>query len=273
VATGPGDGLRSRSSGEEFEEQHSALLLGSRHPDAYTAVKAQHPDENLVKTHLNQITPPHLLGPEAARWELKRTLEHATALSTYGGTSEHREQAREALEVGEYLLSLAHAWKVGIETLPSLETVGRDHGWRISSELQTAGKLSDKKTLQIIGVTLEPGETPHDAICEVQWTPEQFTALLTYLKKRPGVRDALWSKGLDLRNNGARALEVVSRVDTLKERARAALPHTQTLDKIQRYETHLERILKSALNQLEVWQAGRRGEATPLARLEVSGLE
>ena len=259
--------------GEEFEEEHTALLLGSRHPDAHSAFKAQYPDEDPAKAGLYQITPPHLLGPKAARWELKRTLEHATALSTYGETSEHKEQAQEALEVGEYLLSLAHAWKVESETLPSLETVDREHWWRISNELQTAGKLSDKKILQLIGLTLEPGETPGDVIYEVEWTPEQFTALLTYLKKRPGVRDALWSKGLEMRNNGARAVEVVSRVDTLKERAGATLPPTHSLEKIQRYEAHLERILKSALNQLEVWQARRRGEATPLARLEVSGLE
>ena len=76
-----------------------------------------------------------------------------------------------------------------------------------------------------------------------------------------------------MRNNGARALEVVYRVDTLKARAGAALPNSDDLDKIQRYEAHLERILKSALTQFEVWQARRRGETTPLARLEVSGLE
>jgi len=68
-------------------------------------------------------------------------------------------------------------------------------------------------------------------------------------------------------------VEVVARVDTLKERAGATLPPTHSLEKIQRYEAHLERILKSALIQLEVWQARRRGEATPLARLEVMGLE
>ena len=259
--------------GEEFEAEHTALLLGSRHPDGYSALKAQYPKEDPLKTGLHQMTPPHLLGPEAAHWELKRTLEHATALGTYGEHSEQRERAQEMLEVGEYLLSLAHAWKVGSDNLPSLERVNRDHWWRISSELQTAGKLSDKKIVQLIGLTLEPGDAPGDIMYEVEWTPEQFTAVLTYLKKRPGVRDALWSKGLEMRSNGARAVEVVSRVDTLKERAGATLPHTHNLEKIQRYEAHLERILKSALNQLEVWQARRRGEATPLARLEVSGFE
>ena len=259
--------------GEEFEAEHTVLLLGSRHPDGYSALKAQYPKEDPLKTGLHQMTPPHLLGPEAAHWELKRTLEHATALGTYGEHSEHRERAQEMLEVGEYLLSLAHAWKVESETLPSLETVNRDHWWRISSELQTAGKLSDKKIVQLIGLTLEPGDAPGDVMYEVEWTPEQFTALLTYLKKRPGVAQVLWSKGLEMRSNGARAVEVVSRVDTLKARAGAALPNTYDLEKIQRYEAHLERILKSALNQLEVWQARRRGEATPLARLEVSGFE
>ena len=177
--------------GEEFEAEHTVLLLGGRSPDGYTALKAQFPDDDPAKTQVHEMTPPHLLSPEAARWELKRTLEHATAISTYGENSEHGEQAQETLEVGEYLLELARAWRGESDMEPGLETVNPEYWWRISSELQTAGKLSDKKILQLIGVTLEQGENPLDALCKVEWTPIQFTAVLANLKKRRGVAQAL----------------------------------------------------------------------------------
>ena len=258
---------------EEYEAAQTALMLGSRFPDYYTAHKTQYPDEDLAKSQFYQMTPPHLLSAEATHWELKRTLEHATPLSTYREDSDHETDAEEALQVGEYLLSLAHAWKVESETLPSLETVHSDHWWRVRIELQEAGKLSDRKMLDLLGVTLERGEDPLDVLCEAEWTFEQFMMVINHLEKRPHVAKALWSRGVDMRNNGARAVAVVARVQTLKERAEASLPHIQSLDKIQRYEAHLERVLRTSLTQLEVWQARRRGEPTPLARLEVSVFE
>ena len=49
------------------------------------------------------------------------------------------------------------------------------------------------------------------------------------------------------------------------------LPAGNELDKIMRYEAHLSRQLYQAKHELEALQKQRRGEATPLARLDISG--
>jgi hypothetical protein len=49
------------------------------------------------------------------------------------------------------------------------------------------------------------------------------------------------------------------------------LPVGNELDKIMRYEAHLSRQLDQAKHELEVLQKQRRGEATPLVRLNVQG--
>jgi hypothetical protein len=49
------------------------------------------------------------------------------------------------------------------------------------------------------------------------------------------------------------------------------LPETIELDKIMRYEAHLSRLYVQIKHEREVLQKQRRGEATPLARLDVQG--
>jgi hypothetical protein len=51
------------------------------------------------------------------------------------------------------------------------------------------------------------------------------------------------------------------------------LPDEKTLDKIARYETHLSRGLYQAMHELEALQTKRSGDAAPLARIDVQGLE
>lgn len=48
------------------------------------------------------------------------------------------------------------------------------------------------------------------------------------------------------------------------------IPNADELEKIRRYEAHLHRQLMQTLHELEALQARRRGESTPLARLDVS---
>lgn len=47
------------------------------------------------------------------------------------------------------------------------------------------------------------------------------------------------------------------------------LPHPLDLDKIIRYEAHLNRQLYQALHQLEAMRAARQGQSTPLLRVDV----
>jgi hypothetical protein len=49
------------------------------------------------------------------------------------------------------------------------------------------------------------------------------------------------------------------------------LPHPLDIDKIIRYEAHLSRQLYQALHALEAMQAERRGQSTPLVRVDVHG--
>ena len=50
------------------------------------------------------------------------------------------------------------------------------------------------------------------------------------------------------------------------------LPHPEETDRIVRYEAHLNRLFYQALHELEAQQARRRGQAAPLARVDVHGL-
>ena len=50
------------------------------------------------------------------------------------------------------------------------------------------------------------------------------------------------------------------------------LPEERALNKIMRYESHLNRQLYQALHELEARQARRTGEPAPLARLDVNTL-
>jgi len=49
------------------------------------------------------------------------------------------------------------------------------------------------------------------------------------------------------------------------------LPHPLDIDKIIRFEAHLTRQLYQALHELEAMRAARRGQPTPLLRMDVQG--
>lgn len=61
-------------------------------------------------------------------------------------------------------------------------------------------------------------------------------------------------------------------IDHARRYAEADLADEKTLDKIMRYESHLNRHLTSTLHELEALQSRRRGQAAPLARVDVVGL-
>ena len=56
-----------------------------------------------------------------------------------------------------------------------------------------------------------------------------------------------------------------------RRRADLIIPPGPTLDRVTRYEAHLHRQLLQTMHELEALQGRRRGEATPLARLDVQG--
>ncbi len=62
----------------------------------------------------------------------------------------------------------------------------------------------------------------------------------------------------------------IAEVDRL--RREQLLPNEDILNKVMRYEAHLNRQLNQTLHELEAMQARRQGGAAPLARLDVQGL-
>lgn len=61
-------------------------------------------------------------------------------------------------------------------------------------------------------------------------------------------------------------------VELDRMRRQRLLPDGETLQKLVRYEAHLNRQLYQALHELEALQARRQGEPTPLARVDVQGM-
>ena len=64
--------------------------------------------------------------------------------------------------------------------------------------------------------------------------------------------------------------EIMDRVDRLL--LQRLVPDEASLNKIMRYEAHLNRQLYQALHELEALKARRQGQAAPLARVDVHGL-
>jgi len=58
---------------------------------------------------------------------------------------------------------------------------------------------------------------------------------------------------------------------TERRRMDQMIPTGETLERVTRYEAHLQRQLLQTMHELEALQGRRKGEATPLARLDVSG--
>lgn len=93
----------------------------------------------------------------------------------------------------------------------------------------------------------------------VQVAPEELT------------EEVLYELESDVRGTKYR-LEVADK-KVARMRATRALPNEKTLDRIMRYEAHLHRQLVQTLRELEAMQSRRAGQSTPLARLDVSGIE
>jgi hypothetical protein len=79
------------------------------------------------------------------------------------------------------------------------------------------------------------------------------------------VATALWR----LRRVAAYEPAAIAERQHLPTASARLLPHPLDLDKIIRYEAHLNRQLYQALHQLEAMRAERRGQSTPLLRVDV----
>ncbi len=80
-----------------------------------------------------------------------------------------------------------------------------------------------------------------------------------------------YRKGSELKGNGERILELGDRAKALltEQQNHAVMLSEKDVQKVQRYEGHLERVLYRALHELEALKDRRNGKAAPLARVEV----
>jgi hypothetical protein len=79
--------------------------------------------------------------------------------------------------------------------------------------------------------------------------------------------------GAEMRRNGERLHELGDRARLLltEEQAHAVMLSDAEVQKLQRYEAHLERVLYRALHELEAMKEKRNGGQAPLARVELHG--
>ena len=112
-----------------------------------------------------------------------------------------------------------------------------------------------------------------EEIGEIELAAEDFPVLLEVV----GIERARTVLEDELRVTTSRvsraeqALEIYHQATA--ERQARARPDFDELGKLQRYEAHLERMLFRSLHELEARQARRRGEAAPLGRIEVYGVD
>jgi hypothetical protein len=81
--------------------------------------------------------------------------------------------------------------------------------------------------------------------------------------------------GGKMASTGERVLELRDRAKLLltEEQAHAVMLSDSEVQKLQRYEAHLERVLYRALHELEAMKEKRSGGQAPLARFEIHGSE
>lgn len=82
-----------------------------------------------------------------------------------------------------------------------------------------------------------------------------------------------YRKGCELKGDGERILELGDRAKALltEQQNHAVMLSEKDVQKLQRYEGHLERILYRALHELEAMKDRRNGKVAPLARVDIHG--
>lgn len=121
---------------------------------------------------------------------------------------------------------------------------------------------------------LLPGLCRHkDPAAEVSWSGELLRKAIDKIAEQARVK--YWDLTPQVLLAAAAQLDPAwpdARRRFERARAAATLPQPEVLDRVIRYEAHLNRQLLAALHELEALQARRAGRPAPLARLDVTGL-
>jgi hypothetical protein len=132
-----------------------------------------------------------------------------------------------------------------------------------------------------LGDAYEPGHAESYEVGDWEWEAAELPGLWRLYADEHAQRDDVISaphlvayrKGCELKQDGKRILELGDRARVLltEEQNHAVMLSEKDVQKVQRYEGHLERVLYRALHELEAMKDRRNGKQAPLARVEVHG--
>ena len=228
-----------------------------------------------VLTELNarKNAPVPYMGAEDLRAAVRRVLPYMNgeeALSTEV-VEDVEEAVRDRLNASTFL----HAYLAGQDDpFPTDESVVSLLGAWALQALKNK-KVSSKR---IAGAALNTAKPSREAVQwieddEWEWEAAELPGVLALMREVFGdklegaAHPALWTWERE-----ADVLpQYLARAAELRQEAAHSLPDERTLEKLQRYEAHLERQLYKAMHELEAMQERRQGHAAPLARLEVYG--
>ncbi|MGD0389428.1 MAG: hypothetical protein ABSC42_10790 [Tepidisphaeraceae bacterium] len=208
-----------------------------------------------------------LLAERAALllWRLSRVARYereATAVAL-----EHAEaRKRTKLENAEQSISKAH---VVVALAGELRTLPPETELDPDAAANALAKAADEASVDLYedeGIEW-PGYV-QSCLDEVDWTAARLLECLEMVAARAGVvldellADTTRAVGDTLKEAQQKRDKLLADFD--RERRGLLLPDTPTLEKVNRYETTLERSLFKALHELERRQAARDGQAVPL---------
>ncbi|PYE48368.1 hypothetical protein [Deinococcus yavapaiensis] len=249
--------VRARYGGhtifDEFDEQRTLRELYEKAPALMAPVPTLSAGE--VRGHLAALehkTPAHVLAPDM--------LEDV------------RANAAEFLREGELLLALSRG------QLPEgMSDEDRSNvGFFFQRYFDECGLKPKKYLTAAMGAVPSSDDFAALEDYELVWSHEMLEHALSFALslKVPTAETLVMvaaTKGSATRRKGETILALAARGEQLVTRGVQAvsIPSEAALEKLQRYETHLERQLYKAMHELEALQERRAGRASPLARLEV----
>ena len=149
----------------------------------------------------------------------------------------------------------------------SVETVGT-LGIELLQALMTVWKVSPAKVGRVL-LGRKPTATEAESLEEWDWeiTLGDLPELLKLCRQAAGAGWAKWAlyKRYDAIGKATKLRMLADRLPMLiqQEQARTVEPSVERLEKIARYEAHLERVLYRALHELEAARRERQGQDTP----------
>ncbi|WP_027459688.1 hypothetical protein [Deinococcus murrayi] len=162
-------------------------------------------------------------------------------------------------------------WAAGSAALELSEDDAAEVGWTLFSFMAESPRLPPaferKLAAALLGRTPTRAEVEQLKDSDWEFQPGELPGMLAYARELWG---EAYAPRLELlaerqRRRAAQLREAVREAQAAERDALAlaALPQAPTLEKVTRYEAHLERVLYRALHDLEAARREREGELTP----------